>query len=183
MPSRLRLERQSGSPVLGFSYASKQVQHRIEPRAEAPPGEVARLGPQPPVPEPQLLQQLVKAAAVALERGEVLIDEGLGGAGEAPPHGRLHEPEEQLVAFLLTHRAALLRLALVEIARHHGHAEATKEHLVVVETQPSADEIEARVDVFRRAGRARPVPRWHSSHAGAGTFASPVSTVFTERSN
>ena len=152
LAEQARLERQSGSPVLSFSHAGKQAQHRIEPRAEAPPGEVARLGPQPPVPEPQLLQQLVKAAVVAFERGEVLVDEGLGGAGEAPPHGRLYEPEEQLVAFLRTHRAALLRLALVEIAHHHRHAEATKEHLVVVETQPPADEIEARVDVFRRTG-------------------------------
>ena len=103
--------------------------------------------------EPQLLQQLVKAAILAFERGEVPVDEGFGGAGEASPHGCLHEPEEQLVAFLLAHPSELLRLALVEIARHHRHTEAAKEHLVVVETQPPADEIEARIDVLRRAGQ------------------------------
>ena len=40
--------------------------------------------------------------------------------------------------------------ALVEVAHHHRHAEAAEEHLVVIEAEPAADQVEAGVDVLGR---------------------------------
>ena len=44
--------------------------------------------------------------------------------------------------------------ALVEVAHHDRHAEAAEEHLVVVEPEPAADQVEAGVDVLGGALQA-----------------------------
>ena len=105
LAEQARLERQPGAPVAGLAHPREQVEHGIEARTQAPAREMSRLDAQAAVPEPQLLQQLVQPAVRAFERREVLVDERLGRAGEAAPHARLHEPEEQLVALLLVQSA------------------------------------------------------------------------------
>ena len=73
--------------------------------------------------------------------------------------------------------------ALVQVADHHRDAEAAEEDLVVVQPEPSADQVQAGVDVLggpleRRPGPPRRVLSWRNWN-----FASPVSTVLTERSS
>ena len=43
----VRFQRHTGAPILGVAHACQHVEDRIEPRAEAPAGEVARLHAEP----------------------------------------------------------------------------------------------------------------------------------------
>ena len=72
--------------------------------------------------------------------------------------------------------------ALVQVPRHHRHAETAEEHLVVVQAQSPADEIQAGVDVLGGPREAVLSPPALFS-CRSWNFASPVSTVFTERSS
>jgi len=66
---------------------------------------------------------------------------------EKRPTYRLYEPEQQLVALDLAHRPA----ASVQVTHHDRHAEAAEEDLVVIQSQPPADQVQAGVDVLDRA--------------------------------
>ena len=70
----------------------------------------------------------------------------LCGPREASPHARLHEPEEQPVPLL---RIQCFRVP-VEVPDHDRDREAPEEHLVVVQAQAAADQVEASVDPLDR---------------------------------
>lgn len=51
----------------------------------------------PPLRKPELLDQRIQATIGTFERAEILVDDCFGGTGEAPPHARLREPEQEFV--------------------------------------------------------------------------------------
>src|SRR5690606_17201691 len=126
LAEQARSEWQSRPPVARLTHASHHVQHRVKAGSQTPAGEVIRLGSQAAMPEPQLIEQPVQSVAFALEGGQILIDERFSGARKPPPHSRLHIPEQQLVALLLTQRTKLTLMSLIEITRDHRNCEAAE---------------------------------------------------------
>ena len=99
------------------------------------------------MPQAQLFDQRVQTVPGSFQRREVLVDIGFRRAGKPAPHPGLHKPEKQLVAFQGVHRPG----QPVEVANHHRHAEASEQHPVMVESEPSRDQVETGVDLFAGA--------------------------------
>ena len=147
----VRLERQAGAPVASLTHPGQHVEDRIEPRSEAPAGEVAGLDPETALREPKLLDQRIEAPVRSLERRQVLIDHRFGRGREAPPHAGLGEPEQQPVPLPRVEAVT----PAVQVAGHHGNRETAEEHPVVIETEATGDQVEAGVDVLARAVQSR----------------------------
>src|SRR5690554_1416205 len=105
---------------------------------------MVRLHEEAALPEPQLVKEVVERVPASLECCQVLVYVGLCGAREASPHTRLHEPEEQLVS---GRRIEGSREAFEE-ANHDRNAVAAEQDTIMVESQPSFDQVQACVDVL-----------------------------------
>ena len=144
LAEKARLERKPRAPVAGSAHPREQVEHGVEAGTQAPAREMSGLDAKAAMPEPQLVQEFVEAAVLAFECREVLVDVR---SRLSPRSGPTCPPARtrRAVCRVPSHRAAR---SLVEITNHDRDREAAEKHLVVVEPKPSADQVEAGVDVL-----------------------------------
>ena len=77
-----------------LSGLCEEIENRVKTSTKAPPAKVVRNHLQIAVPEAELRNKPVHSALGFFEDLEIFIDDALGRARKAPPHGAVEVPEQ-----------------------------------------------------------------------------------------